>query len=38
MTPNPDIAARFDFALALVSEAGKHALGFLADRGFRLNY
>lgn len=32
MTPDPDLAARFDFALALVREAGDHAAGFLADR------
>ena len=32
MTPDPDITERFDFALALVREAGDHALGFLADR------
>ncbi len=33
MTPDPDIAARFDFALALVREAGELARDFLADRG-----
>ena len=32
MTPDPDIAARFDFALALIREAGDHARGFLSDR------
>jgi myo-inositol-1(or 4)-monophosphatase len=32
MLPDPEIAARFDFALALVREAGEHAKGFLADR------
>ena len=32
MTPEPDIVARFDFALALVREAGDHARGFFADR------
>ncbi len=30
--PEPDIAARFDFALALVREAGEHARSFLDNR------
>lgn len=31
-TPDPAVAARFDFALGLVRAAGDHAAGFLADR------
>jgi myo-inositol-1(or 4)-monophosphatase len=30
--PAPDVAARFDFALQLIQEAGDHAAGLLLDR------
>ena len=32
LVPDPAVAGRFDFALALIREAGDHAAGFLADR------